>query len=380
MHLVMIITKYRPFTGGAEKQAERMARALLRKGHRVTVLTRHWKGLKTEETAYDVKIMRLPFWEWRTLAPITFMLSCLFYLWRQRREINLIHAHQYDSAFTASVAKIITGIPVIAHFHGGSQEIGSEVKMLSGQLKGRIILKVIKRYTDAFITVSSLIYGDLLAAGIAENVYILPNGVDVAYFTPPETNEEFFIRKQLGLPADKVIFLFSGRLEPVKGLDLLMDAWLKLDKEIADTSLLLILGGGSLYEKIKNQLDGLSNIIVKGEVENVRAYLRAADVFVLPSRYEGISLAILEAMACGLPVILTRVGGNTDIVEHLENGVLVSPEDVAGLTEWMELLYRQGKLRLSLSKKARVKVVKDFSFLKIMLKYESLCSVLVNDR
>ena len=125
MNLVMIIAKYGSFIGGAEIQAERMAQALVNSGHQVTVLTRRFGKKPRKEVARGVNIVRLPSLSWGRLAPLTFMLSCLLYILWHRATIDLLHAHQHDSAYTAAIAGEITGIPVIAHFHGGAHDLGS---------------------------------------------------------------------------------------------------------------------------------------------------------------------------------------------------------------------------------------------------------------
>lgn len=373
MHLVMIIARFKPYIGGAEKQAERMARAMIKKGWRVSILTRGGEGLTSRELFFGINIVRLPFLPWGILAPLTFMCSCLYFLWHHRHDINLIHAHQHDSAFTGALAKMFFGKPVIAHFHGGLHNIGSEVMMLSKGWKGKLMVWLVKKYTDAFIAVSNMVSDDLKLLVPPQKIYILPNGVDLKDFHPVSPAEKTRLRSQLDLPPEAVIFVFSGRLEPVKGIDILIRAWNHLPPEGYPSALLVVLGTGSQLESVREQGKKSAPLLVRGAVENVSDYLQAADVFVMPSRYEGTSLAVLEAMASELPVLLTRVGGNADIINHQENGILIPPEDPEKLMLWMKILSGDEELRHRLGKAGHETVRNHFSFEKIMYNYHALC-------
>lgn len=380
MHVVMIICKYSPFIGGAEKQAERMAKTMVKKGHKVTILTRRYKGLAKKEFRQGIQINRLPFLPWGILAPLTFMLFCLIYIYKFKNRISLIHAHQHDSSFTAAVAKILTGIPAIAHFHGGSHDQGSEVVMLARGRKGKLMLKTVRRKIDAYIAVSEGILQDLKQVGIKQNVYVIPNGVDVEKYCPASKAKKTKLRKVLNLPLNSVIFVFSGRLEPVKGIDLLIKAWLKLSDKVSKEATLVILGEGSQAEKVYEKIKSCPNCKLRGAVSNVSEYLRSSDVFVMPSRYEGTSLSILEAMACGLPILVTNVGGNVDLIKHRENGILIPATNTECLIKSLEELYFNLKLRNNLGAKARATVLEKYSFEGIISKYEKLCESIVGNK
>lgn len=349
-----------------------MAEALTAGGHRVSVLTMRLSNLPLRERINGVQVVRFAFLPWGSLAPFTFMLCCLCYLLRHRRKIDLIHAHQHHCAFIAAAAKMFTGIPVIAHFHGGFHDAGSEVMMLCKGLKGKLMLEIVKRYTDACIVVSRALREDLLQAGIQGNIYVLPNGVDVVDFRPVDPLEKAGLRKRLDLPPDGVVFVFSGRLEPVKGVDLLTEAWGIL-ADVLEGSILVVLGEGSLSGPVSRFGENAPTCIVRGPVTSVKDYLQAADAFIMPSRYEGTSLAVLEAMACALPVLVTRVGGNTEIIKNGKNGLLVPPEDVPALVHWMKRLSLDRKLRGELGKEARRTVLDRFSFTGMMNTYREIC-------
>jgi glycosyltransferase involved in cell wall biosynthesis len=134
-----------------------------------------------------------------------------------------------------------------------------------------------------------------------------------------------------------------GRLTAVKGIDVLLEAWALLPEEIRADSTLVIVGDGPAradLARLAQARNVCDSVRLVGARPEVLGYYRAADIFVLPSRTEGLSNALLEAMATELPVVATAVGGAPDIVEHGVNGLLVPPEDVHAMKEGLlELLY-----------------------------------------
>ncbi|MDD2498717.1 MAG: glycosyltransferase family 4 protein, partial [Desulfitobacteriaceae bacterium] len=213
--------------------------------------------------------------------------------------------------------------------------------------------------------------------GFKQNIFILPNGVDTEIYSPCPHQKRIPIREALSLPPNTVLFVFSGRLELVKGIDILIQAWEGFIQSSHQNATLVILGTGS---REKSLGEGINNCLFRGPVENVRDYLQAADVFVMPSRYEGTSLAVLEAMACQLPVLLTRVGGNPELVDHLKNGILIPPEKPECLTAWMDFLSDNISLRERLGAKARETVSQRFSFDQIIHDYEEICYSVLTEK
>lgn len=377
MHLLIITANYKPYVGGAEKQAERMARVLVNRGWRVTVLTRRLYRLPRLEDSGGIIIVRLPFCPWGVLAPITFMAFCLLYIWKHRRGIDLIHGHLPDGAFAAAAANTLTAIPAVAHFHGELLVSTRGEKVLSRGLKGVMMKLLIKRRIQLSLAVSESVKQDLLQAGLSGKVRVLPNGVDVEEFSPVGPAEKRLLRSSLGLPVDAVLFVFSGRLELIKGLDILFKAWEAAQPETAVDCRLVVLGTGSLADEAYRFEARSGSILVRGITDNVRDYLRAADVFVMPSRSEGTSLALLESMSCSLAVIVTRVGGNPYLVEHLQNGIMLPPESVEELARWIAILAQDQKSRVELGEEARLTVCSRFSLERFMDDYQQLALELV---
>ncbi|PJH75191.1 MAG: hypothetical protein CO064_07990 [Anaerolineae bacterium CG_4_9_14_0_8_um_filter_58_9] len=190
----------------------------------------------------------------------------------------------------------------------------------------------------------------------------IPNGVDTGRFAPLAPAQKKALRSRLALPAEARIVIFVGRLAPEKRVDLLTGIWRSV-RQAVPRALLLILGSGPEEAGLKQRAgDG---ILFLGSQPDVTPYLQAADLFVLPSAAEGLSLALLEALACGLPVIATSVGGNPEVIRHLETGWLTPPDDPPALTEAIVTLLEDEKLQSKLRENARAHAVQNYSLVKM---------------
>ena len=168
----------------------------------------------------------------------------------------------------------------------------------------------------------------------ASRVHILPNGVDTDAFRPLARTEA---RKSLGLEIERSICLFVGNLRPVKGLDVLVKA---LSHMSHDGALAVVAGEGSMRGWLKRQarradLAGRLQLVGQLSRDKVLMWMNAADVVVLPSRNEGCPNVVLEALACGTPVVASRVGEVPHLLDP-ECGIQVQPEDARGLAEALE--------------------------------------------
>lgn len=158
--------------------------------------------------------------------------------------------------------------------------------------------------------------------------------VDFTYFFPAGPAERRRIRAELNLPLEKQIFLFAGHLIPTKGVHELLDAFLQTHAKRPNTFLVLC-GHGPEREKLEAKASTVSSVYFAGEVppEEISRWLRAADVFTLPSYMEGMPNAVMEAMACGLPVVTTKVGGIPAALGQCEGAILIPPKEVTSLAQ-----------------------------------------------
>jgi glycosyltransferase involved in cell wall biosynthesis len=167
------------------------------------------------------------------------------------------------------------------------------------------------------------------------------------------------LRRQLSLPAGPVV-IYTGRLVRYKGLPELLEAWRVIASERPEACLVLVGEGGGDQQACERQLrqevaaHGLTaSVRFTGAVDNVEDWLRAADIFVFPTHDEAFGLSLVEAMACGLAVVSTRVGGLADIVRDGENAVAVPPASAARLAEALGVLMYDPAYRQRLGSAAR---------------------------
>jgi glycosyltransferase involved in cell wall biosynthesis len=194
---------------------------------------------------------------------------------------------------------------------------------------------------------------------------VVYNGVDIDEFRP--TDDQRSERVRLGLPADGTGFCCVARLVKEKGIWELLEAFHELRSRVPDVWLALV-GGGPLRRGVEEWVatrDLQDAVILAGsqDPERVVDWLRAADAFVLPSFSEGLPNSVLEAMACGLPVIATTVGGIPEAVADGEDGLLVEAGDVVGLMAALWQLATDRELRESMGQRGLDKVKTEFSWI-----------------
>lgn len=356
LRIAMLIQAYYPRLGGAERQLASLAPLLKNLGVEIKIFTRRYdRALFSFEIISDVPVYRLPVVGPKPLAALGYTFSAIPLI--HKFNPHVIHAHELLSpATTAVMAKRIFGIPVVAKVLRGG-ELGDLAKLKKSAFGYRRI-ETIKRGIDSFIVISSEIDNELAEIGVPpEKRTFIPNGVDLGRFAPPSADSKSVLRQSLNLP-DGLITVFSGRLDPEKRVDQLIEIWAEIIKKHPDATL-LILGSGMEEEKLK-QMAG-ANVRFEGNVKDVAPYLRAADIFVLPSSTEGLSNALLEAMASGLASIATSVGGAIDMIQEGENGILIPPDDPQAILSALLPLLSDPALRLQFGVNGRNLIEKKYS-------------------
>jgi glycosyltransferase involved in cell wall biosynthesis len=220
-------------------------------------------------------------------------------------------------------------------------------------------LALLRQNVAAFIAISSEIEHELAEIGVAGRQQVrIPNGVDTDRFTPATAEAKQMARATLGLPAHAPVALYTGRLEPEKRIDLLLAAWPAV-RQAHPQARLLIVGGGPQEEHLRSSAG--EGVYWLGPVADVLPFLQAADLFVLPSSTEGLSNALLEAMATGLPPLATAVGGAPDLIISGENGLLVPADDGPALEEALLSLLADPARLVALGRQARRRVVAGYA-------------------
>jgi glycosyltransferase involved in cell wall biosynthesis len=341
---------YFPRVGGAERQLGALAPLLVRSGIGVRILTRRFGGAARRELIEGVDVHRLPAPGPVPLASLTYTVTALLALLRMRP--GLIHAHEFISpATTALLAKRLLRVPIVVTAHR-SGPLG-DVEQLRQRRSGPKRLAALRRHVDLFVAISGDIEEELEGMGVASHRRMrLPNGVDTEHFRPADEAEQQTLRAALDLPPGPIA-VYAGRLAPEKRVGHLLAIWAAV-RDAVPNATLLILGTGEQEADLRAAAG--EGVIFGGATDDVAPWYRAADVFVLPSVAEGLSVAMLEALAAGLAVIVTDVGGAADVITSGEDGVIVPPDDPRGLQDALVAVLGDASLRSRLGERGRARV------------------------
>jgi glycosyltransferase involved in cell wall biosynthesis len=355
LRIAMIIQRFSPFHGGAERQVEAVATALRTRDMEVCVLTRRYSGLARREVIAGIPVFRLPVPGPKAAASIAFSVGALPLLraWKP----DVIHAHDLLSPTTTAVlAKFLFRMPVVATIHSGTD--AGELARLQRKFLGKQRLSIYRHDVDSFIAISREIDSQLAGLGIPlERRTYIPNGVDSDHFHPVAGEQKARLRRMLGLP-EGPLAVFVGRLVEGKRVTQLADIWPSVRERFPSANI-LILGDGPLRAEMdRRKCEGMHNL---GDIAHVAPYLQASDLFILPSVVEGLSVAILEAMACGLPILAARIGGNLEVVEDRRNGWLFAADDIPALQEAALGLIGDEDLRNVMGRRSRDRVLSEFT-------------------
>ena len=377
--IAMLIARFFPVQGGAEVQCKLLSNELKQKKCDVFILTQSLPGLMPVETIDSLSVVRKGFSLSGLIGSLSYLLSGLYYLAENKNKYDIIHAHLAPTpAVLAGMASKILHKPSVLLI-GGSRKTG-DIARANETFYGRLKLFIIKHTVDVFVCLSYEIKKELFDAGFdLSKTVILPNGVNISKFKPAEEDEKRKIRVKLGLPVDSKIVLFTGRLEPGKGLDILMEAWKSMENENYAKHLSLVINGsGSLEKRLKNRYAKCANVIYTGWTEDAASYMRCSDIFVLPSLGEGMPNSLIEAMACGLCCVSTNIGGVVDLINHAVNGMLVRPGNAKELAQAIKGLCLNNEISAELGVKAREFVESKLSIEKIAYQYTELYKTLLS--
>lgn len=336
MHVCMIMSGYQEAGAtntGAELQAATLIRHLRQNGCQVTVIAKKhtWRS-PWQEMIDGVEVYRVG-------PPGLRRLMAAAILWRHRRKIDIVHVHGQDGLGVAAITLAqLLGLPSLLKVTMAGRVFVRTAWDKPFPRSWRIFRRLsnlLARRATAYIAISQQIAEELPRAGYhQERIVRLPNGVDTNRFHPVTDEERIRLRRDLGLPEKAKIVLFASRLIPRKGFDLLLAAWPDIKARHADAHLVVVGGGpaaaiGAL-QRLNEATPGAVTYI--GEVADTAPYLKCADVFVFPSRGEGLPNALLEAMACGCACAASDLEGCQELLDSGRCGVLFTRNNAAALT------------------------------------------------
>ena len=242
----------------------------------------------------------------------------------RKEQVALIHAHEFSAILCGWVVAMLAGVPLVATVHGKNY--------FWEKLRRRVTYRLVSRQGTIVAVSQDLKQFICDRVGVQEQrVEVIYNGVAPAQMITDE--EAQACKTELGISGCYPVLGVVGSLYPVKGHRFLLEALPEILRRWPKAQLLVI-GRGELDVVLKEQVEQLAigaNVHFLGMRQDVPRLLSLMDVFVLPSLSEGLSLALLEAMASGKPVVATRVGGNPELIDHGRTGLLVQSEDAKDL-------------------------------------------------
>lgn len=375
MRVLMFCPQFAPIIGGAERQAARISAELCRQGVEVRILTPRLDGASPAHELLDgiVPVLRFTFFDLSKQLPWLrgiglvnapwVAIQVIWQVWREARRADIVHCHIGSlQTVAAAYAARLRGIPVIckAAMADGFSDLGEAAK---GGWPGLVVARLGRTAFTCWVATTQAVRDALLRAGVSEyRIVVIPNGIALPEHQVPRRE-----------PSRR--FLYLGRLctniqRDVPGLVRAFDV---LADEFADVELAII-GGGDLLDETRTIAAACRHsdrIQVPGQ-GNAEEWLGWADAFVLPSRREGMSNALLEAMAAGLPCIASDIPPNREVLENGNAGLLVPQEDTALWVKAMRQVASDSELcrRLSLAGKQRVR--KEYSMGEVARQYRNL--------
>lgn len=366
MRLLIVNPEYPPVGGGASSASRFLARALVRQGHRISVVTSAFgehRGVSVED---GVRVHRIPAWRTRIDRAHVGQMMCFASsglvhspkIVRAERIEVVIAFFTLPSGIISYWLKVRFGLPYIVSLRGGDvpglvpelQRTHRRIHWLRHRILG----------SAKAIVANSPGLAELSAKTDPFAVEVIPNGVDRALFHPPAATP----------PPDAgshIRILFVGRLRPQKNLGLLLDQLARLRHEGVTDFKLHVAGDGPLGPAMRRRAQRLGlddSVEWHGWVPRPKliALYQSADCFVNPSLYEGSPNTVLEAMACGLPVVASQVIGNETLVSDRKTGLLFSLEEPGQLGNALAFLFRDRATARRMGSEGRARVKEQYSW------------------
>ena len=333
--------------GGTEIATYNIAKHLARRGHEVHVITSLDKGLPKESMDEGFYVHRIFWRKIRFLGVMSFWIK--IFLCLKKIKPDIVHTQDIGIGIPGFLAKTFLKMPFVVYGQGSDVYLPSTFKNTISKLALKNAESVIALTEDMKSEMQKLCDRDIL---------VIPNGIDLEKFKNLSRKD---IRKRLKIKDNEKIIAFVGSLYPVKGLRYLIKAMKFMIEETKNVRLMFV-GDGEESEELESLVEefGLKErvkFIGRVQNEEIPQYMAASDVFVLPSLSEGFPNVVLEAMASGLPIVATKVGGLPEIIRDGENGFLVEPKNPKEIAEKVLLILEDDELRerMSRNNKDRVK-------------------------
>ena len=348
LRILFFTLEYAPgWAGGAEHQARLQAEELSRRGHRVCVVCPRSPGQRTGAVG-AVDVWRLSRSRRPRLRKLSYAAVLSAWLLRRGRGFAVWHVHlasrQADwVVLMGTLLRRPTYVKVASGGETGEVRCGDRYAWLTRRVGLRRASRV--------QALSDEIDAELRQVGVLpDRIVRIPNGLDLSIFRPADPQRRQAARRELGLPSELPMVLYAGRFAEYKGVGDLLAAWAEVAPR-ADGLLVLVGARGREDRPLSASVDG-PGIVSRPWTSTVLEYLQAADVFVYPSHQDGMSNALLEAMACGVAPVATQIPAVEGLLEHERNALLIPPSAPKELSAAMLRLLSDDQLRQQIASAA----------------------------
>ena len=357
---IAMVGQFPPHVGGVGVHIYTLSKELVNQGHEVYVITYPHKNIQDIDGIHVIGTKGLNIPGVRGLMFKKNAQKALENL-LQKEDIDIIHGHYL---FPAGAAAVEVGnkheIKTYVTAHGSDMfEVYKKQPLMRSTIKN-----VLKR-ADCVLAVSNALRHEIIATGvtgISEKTKLSWNSVDVDKFSSEENNS---FKNENNL-LDKPIVMFVGNLIKRKNVESLLEA-----KKIANSDYyLVVVGDGPLFKKLNKKVEeeNIRDVIFTGSRSDVENIIPSCDVLILPSFSESFGLVLIEALACGKPVIGSNVGGITEIIND-DVGLLVDPNKISSIARAIDQVINDEEFRLNLSSNARQRAM---NFSEVNIPYDEV--------
>lgn len=379
--VLLISDTYPPVMGGSEIEAQRIGAAMIRRGHQIHVLcaggppmplVRDW----IDPAGVPVTILtRRSRGRWKDLA---FAWGVIRALWRRRHTYDVVYFLMQGLHLAAGlpVARFL-GKPIVMKIAGSSV-----IPLMRRSRAGRWELDRMQRWRIPLMVLNEGMIQEALADGFARDQLVwMPNPVDPDEFRPALSGEAAAWREKHGIPHVSPVAIYVGRLSHEKGLRGLIGGFARAADRDPE-ALLILAGDGAMRAELellareRNKDRGQIRFIGRVPASEIPAWLRASDVFTLTSPSEGFACALLEAMAAGLPSVVSAIPANLQLIDDGVHGLTVPFDDEEAIASALLKLFGNPALRNTMGLAARYRAVDNFATDKVVERYEALFAML----
>jgi glycosyltransferase involved in cell wall biosynthesis len=370
----MISYYFPPDYSGSAIQARNLSRYLRPLGVDSTIVAANLRRGPSRDVIDGLPVHRLPVALTPDLRIPSFWVSLAWFLVRHRHDFDVIHAHGTLPHGSASIAGRLTRRPSILKVAMADSDIAFSRQ---GRVRGPLNRFMVRRF-DRYIATTAAIAAEFEAEGLdPSRVRRIPNGVDTEIYSPAPAAAKADLRRRLGLPEGPLV-TYVGILNKRKNVDGILRIWKAAVTGGARGHLLLIGPGPEGTEfagTLRSDLDApalAGRVSLLGFQEQASQYMQASDVFLFPSMQEGLPNVVLEAMACGLPCLVSSAAGVDTIVTDGQNGFSRRWDDEAGFAAVLGDLLADPTRRQAVGDEARRTIEAHFSLESVAARYREL--------